>query len=64
MFTTIDKALLMRTARHLEQVAGKLEAYMPWTAETRAAKLEYDRLKRDARDLRALGQRLSKPAQS
>lgn len=66
MFTTIDKALLMRAARHLETRARNLEvSNLPWgaTPEGKVAKREYDRLKRDARDLRSLGQRLSKPAQ-
>lgn len=63
--TALDKALLMRTARHLEERAAELErSYTPWGAspEGKRAKRVYDRLLRDARDLRTLAKRLTKPA--
>lgn len=60
IFTGTDKALLDRTARMLDTQA-KATA---WEAITnlksrRVAKLEFDRLCRDARDLRALGKRIA-----
>lgn len=60
IFTGTDKALLDRTARMLDTQA-KATA---WEAITnlksrRVAKLEFDRLCRDARDLRALGKRIN-----
>jgi hypothetical protein len=62
-FTRTDKGLLDRSARHLEDQADVLaNSFQPWGAskETRAKKVEYDRLMRDARDLRMLGKRLIK----
>lgn len=61
IFTNTDKSLLMRAARLLLEQAKTLEkSYgLNWAAdpEHRAAKLEFDRLHRDARDLRALAHR-------
>lgn len=60
-FTSIDKALLLRAARHLEERALNLEvSNSPWgaTPEGKIAKRVFDRLKRDARDLRSLAKRL------
>ena len=56
VFTGPDKALLDRAARSFDAQAKALN----WEAITdpkrrKAAKLEFDRLKRDAFDLRALG---------
>lgn len=61
VFTGPDKALLDRAARSFDQQAAALN----WESITdlkkrKAAKLEFDRLKRDAFDLRALGVRLRK----
>lgn len=63
-FTASDKALLHRTARHLLAKANELErmyGQASWGTDktTRAAKLEFDRLQRDARDLIAMGKRLA-----
>ena len=63
IFTGPDKALLDRAARMFDQQAAALN----WEAisdskKRKAAKLEFDRLKRDAFDLRALGVRLKKVA--
>lgn len=65
VFTGPDKALLDRAARSFDQQAVALN----WEAiedskKRKAAKLEFDRLKRDAFDLRALGVRLKKAAKS
>lgn len=65
MFTNTDKALLNRAARHLKAEATKLEktyGQNSWGADKqcRKAKLEYDRLTRDARDLDAVATRLVK----
>lgn len=59
VFTGPDKALLERAARSFDAQAKALN----WEAVTdlkkrKSVKLEFDRLKRDAFDLRALGQRL------
>ena len=61
VFTGPDKALLDRAARSFDAQAVALN----WEAisdprKRKAAKLEFDRLKRDAFDLRALGVRLRK----
>lgn len=63
VFTGPDKSLLDRTARMLEDKAKALA----WDSiedgkKRKQAKLEYDRLKRDAHDLRELGLRLKKVA--
>lgn len=64
MFTLTDKVLIDRAARLIkEQAQVMLRADCPasgWgaTEESRKAKLVYDRLVRDERDLRALGKRL------
>lgn len=62
VFTKTDKTLLDRAARALEAGAAALEKqHGPvWsaTAEGKKAKLGYDRLQRDTRDLRALARRL------
>lgn len=60
IFTGTDKALLDRAARLLDGEAKGLH----WDLLTnlkarRTAKLEFDRLTRDARDLRALGKRIA-----
>ena len=69
MFTNTDKALLNRAARHLTTEAAKLEktyGQNSWGADKqcRKAKLEFDRLTRDARDLCALATRLLKAAKT
>tara|TARA_R110000868_G_scaffold411755_1_gene708939 strand:+ start:41349 stop:41630 length:282 start_codon:yes stop_codon:yes gene_type:complete len=69
MFTKTDKALLDRAARHYTLAAAKLQATYgtaSWGADKkcRTAKLEYDRLMRDAHDLRMLAQRLTKAAKA
>lgn len=63
IFTGTDKALLDRTARMLD-AAAKATGWELITnlASRRTAKLEFDRLTRDARDLRALGKRIGKVA--
>lgn len=66
MFTKTDKALLDRTARRITLSANAIQATHPvWgaTEDSKKAKLEYDRLQRDARDLRQMAKRLvpSKP---
>lgn len=60
IFTGTDKALLDRTARMLDAQA-KATAWESITnlKSRRLAKLEFDRLSRDARDLRALGKRIA-----
>ena len=69
MFTNTDKALLNRAARYLKAEAAKLEktyGQNSWGADKqcRKAKLEYDRLMRDARDLDAQATRLVKFSKS
>ena len=63
VFTGPDKALLDRAARSFDQQAVALN----WEAiedskKRKSAKLVYDRLKRDAHDLRTLAVRLRKLA--
>lgn len=63
IFTGPDKALLDRSARLFDAQAKALN----WEGETdlkkrKTKKAEFDRLKRDAFDLRALGVRLKKTA--
>ena len=61
MFTKTDKALLDRTALLLTKKAAGIQSIHPvWgaTADSKKSKLEYDRLLRDARDLRALAKRM------
>jgi hypothetical protein len=60
MFTKTEKALLDRAARRAADQAAALQkslAGLSWgaTKATKRAKLEFDRLMRDCRDLRALG---------
>lgn len=62
MFTKTDKALLDRSALRLQKSAAALQSENPvWgaTVASKKAKLEYDRLMRDARDLRTLGKRIA-----
>lgn len=61
IFTGFDKALLERTARLLDAQAKRTG----WediadSRKRKSAKLEFDRLTRDARDLRMLAARLMK----
>lgn len=61
MFTKTDKALLDRTARRITMSAEAIQKVHPvWgaTEDSKKAKLEYDRLMRDARDLRMMAKRL------
>lgn len=62
-FTNLDKALLDRCARGLRNDAAALLARhgSNWQAskESRKAKLEYDRLQRDAHDLSMLAKRMT-----
>lgn len=65
VFTGPDKALLERAARSFDAQAKALN----WDGvsdlkKRKSVKLEFDRLKRDAFDLRALGQRLKGAAKS
>jgi len=63
VFTGPDKALLDRTARMLDARAQALDWERVLDSKKRKdTKLEFDRLTRDARDLRALGVRLMKIA--
>lgn len=68
-FTKMDKALMDRAARNLTTQAKAMEAAfavpLGWGAnkESKKAKLEFDRLMRDARDLRALAKRSMPAAQ-
>jgi len=60
MFTKTEKALLDRAARRAADQAAALQrslAGLSWgaTKATKKSKLEFDRLMRDCRDLRALG---------
>ena len=65
VFTGPDKALLDRAARSFDQQADALQWELIADPKKRkSAKLEFDRLKRDAFDLRALGVRLKKVAKS
>lgn len=66
MFTKTDKSLLDRAARRITLSANAIQATNPvWgaTENSKKAKLEYDRLMRDARDLRMMAKRMvpSKP---
>lgn len=67
IITGIDRALMQRAARLIEGQAAQLETVygLNWAADqtTRQAKLEHDRLRRDARDMRALVKRLQRGAQ-
>ena len=64
MFTLTDKTLLDRVARMVKEMHREhLQSQCPpagWGAneKSKAAKLVYDRLVRDERDLRALGKRM------
>lgn len=62
VFTNTDKGLLQRAARNLDEIAkGLSKIHGPvWSAtkEGVKAKLVFDRLQRDMRDLRAMGKRL------
>lgn len=64
VFTGTDKALLLRAGRLLLEQAQTLENShgQNWAAnsESREAKAEFDRLHRDARDLKALAKRYEK----
>lgn len=64
IFSGLDKALLQRAARLLEQQASALQKSKTeagsW-AGARAAKREFDALMRDARDLRSVVKRLAVP---
>jgi hypothetical protein len=60
MFTKTEKALLDRAARRAADQATEIQkslAGLSWgaTRPTKKSKLEFDRLMRDCRDLRALG---------
>ena len=63
-FTNTEKALMDRSARNLidqaQQIYNAQAVPMGWgaTKDSKKAKLEYDRLQRDARDLRALAKRM------
>lgn len=64
MFTNTDKALLDRAARRATASAACLKSLHPsWGAskDSKKAKLEYDRLMRDAHDTRALAKRMVPP---
>ena len=64
VFTGPDKSLLDRSARAAEAQA-KLLGWEALTGTARKkAKLEYDRLMRDAHDLRLMGVRLTKVARA
>lgn len=64
VFTGPDKSLLDRSARAAEAQA-KLLGWEALTGQARKkAKLEYDRLMRDAHDLRLMGIRLTKVARA
>lgn len=64
-FSTVDKALLDRSARILRALASNIEQACgsAWGGH-RDEKLEFDRLMRDERDLRALGKRLAGEAKA
>lgn len=60
IFTGTDKSLLDRAARMLDVQAKALHWDLLVDLRLRrTAKLEFDRLTRDARDLRALGKRIN-----
>lgn len=63
MFTLTDKGLLDRAARLLLEHASQIEnsyGRPAWVGEeARKQKLIFDRLQRDARDLRTLGKRMA-----
>lgn len=64
MFAKTDKALMDRTALRLTKAAGAIQSVHPvWgaTPDSKKAKLEYDRLMRDARDMRSLAKRMVPP---
>lgn len=64
MFTNTDKALLDRAARRATASAACLKSLHPsWGAskDSKKAKLEYDRLMRDAHDTRNLAKRMVPP---
>ncbi len=68
MFTKTDKALLDRTARHLQakmKMLYTMHGAHSWgsSADSKKANSEYDRIARDERDLRALGKRLLRDAE-
>lgn len=65
VFTGPDKSLLDRSARMLE-VRAKALAWesIEDSKKRKQAKLEYDRLKRDAHDLREMALRLKKVAKA
>lgn len=62
IFTNTDKGLLQRAARNLDEIGkGLLKTHGPvWSAtkEGVKAKLVFDRLQRDSRDLRAMAKRI------
>ena len=61
IFTGADKALLERAARASAHTADALQwETFTETKKRKTKKLEFDRLKRDEFDLRALAQRLTK----
>lgn len=62
VFTGPDKSLLDRSARAAEAQAKLLGWESLQGAARKRAKLEYDRLMRDAHDLRLMGIRLTKVA--
>ena len=65
IFSGLDKSLLQRAARLLEQQAAGIQKSKTeagsW-AGARASKREFDALMRDARDLRSVVKRLAAPA--
>ena len=62
VFTGPDKALLDRSARAAEAAAKRLGWEAMVGKQRKSAKLEYDRLMRDAHDLRLMGVRLTRVA--
>ena len=67
IFSGLDKSLLQRAARLLEQQAAGIQKSKTeagsW-AGARASKREFDALMRDARDLRSVVKRLAAPAKT
>ncbi len=64
MFTMTDKALLDRAALRTTKAANVIKSVHPiWGAskDSKTAKREYDRLMRDAHDMRALAKRFTPP---
>ncbi len=64
MFTMTDKSLLDRAALRTTVAANCIKSCHPiWgaTADSKKAKREYDRLMRDAHDMRALAKRMVPP---